>query len=172
GPARLPQQRARFVHVGGIAGKRHRQVIDLQGSRGTNVVPVLVRQGAGGQPAALAIDALVVAEFAADQDAGADARSLHAEDLQADLSIVEQQDIAGEHVRRKLLVGDSDRLIGAGIDGEAGIQGEVRAVGEFDLSGREAIDANFWAREVAQYADVASRPRGSSPHQIETARVV
>src|SRR5882762_6694262 len=63
-------------------------------------------------------------------------------------------------------------MIGAGIDRKARVQGEFRALDELDLSGHEALDANFRAREVAQYTDVASRLRGCRPHEVETPRVI
>ena len=123
-----------------------------------DVLAILVGQRAGGQAAALAVDALVVAELAADQHAGLDARAVDAQHLQADLPVVEQQHVAGEHVRRQLLVGDPDRSLGAGIDGERGIQGELRAVGELHLAGREAVDADLRALQIAEHARRSGRP--------------
>jgi hypothetical protein len=149
-----------------------REVIDLQRGRGANVFPVLVGQRTGGQAAALPVDAFVVAEFSADEHTGIDARPIDAENLQADLPIVEQQHVARGHVGREFLVGDSDGALGAGIHCEARIQGELRAIGELHPTSQEALDADFRAREVAQNTDVASGLRGGIPHQIEAPRVV
>ena len=70
------QQLARLVHVGAVARKGHRQVIHLERGGDADVLAILVGQRAGRQSAALAVDALVVAELAADQHAGLDARAL------------------------------------------------------------------------------------------------
>ena len=61
------QQIARFIHVRGIAREGNRQIIDLERGGDADVFAVLIGQGAGRQSAALAVDALVVAEFAAHQ---------------------------------------------------------------------------------------------------------
>src|SRR5208282_978076 len=93
-PAGLPEQRAGLVDVLAVAGEGDGEVVDLERRRRANVLPVLVGEGAGGQSAALAVDALVVAELAADQHPGLDARAVDPGDLQADLAVVEQQYVA------------------------------------------------------------------------------
>jgi hypothetical protein len=98
--ARVAQQLARFVHVRGVAREGHAEVIHLESRGSADILAILIGQRAGGQAPALTVDALAVAEFAADQHAGVDSRTLDAQDLQADLPVVQQQDIAGEHIRR------------------------------------------------------------------------
>src|SRR5271167_382962 len=92
--ARLAQQPAGFLHVLGVARKGYAEVIYLEFRGSDDVLSIPVRQCSGGQPAALAVDALVVAEFAAHHYASLDARAVDAHYLQADLSIVQQQYIA------------------------------------------------------------------------------
>ena len=153
-------------------GKDIAEIIHLERRGGADVLAILVGQRARGQAAALAVDALVVAEFAADQHARLDARALDAEDLQADLPIVEQQHIAGEHIRRQLLVRDPHARFGSRVDGERGIQRELRPVGQLHLAGHEAVDADFRALQIAEHADVAARlPRGLA-HQIDPAGMI
>ncbi len=166
------QQRTRLVHVGGIAGEGNRQVVDLERRRDANVLAVLVGQRTGRQAPALAIDALVVAEFAADQYPGLDPRAVDAEHLQADLAVVEQQHVADEQVRGQLLVGNADRMPGAGVDGEARVQRELGAVGEIRLARRESVDADLGTLKVAEHAHVAAGLLRGFPHQIETSRMI
>ena len=70
------QQAARLVHVRAVAREGHGQVIHLERGRDADILAILVGERAGRQSAALAVDALVVAELAADQHAGLDARAL------------------------------------------------------------------------------------------------
>ncbi len=92
--------------------------------------------------------------------------------LQADLAVVQQQHVAGEHVGRQFLVGDSDRVFGARIDGERGVQGELGAVLQLDLSRREAIDADLRSLQIAEHTHVAAGlPRGLA-HQFNPARMI
>ncbi len=170
--AGLAQQRASFVHVGGVARERNREKIDLQRSGGAQVLAILVGERARGQAPALAIDALVVAEFASDQHARHDPRTVDLLDLQADLAVVEQQHVADVHVGGELLVGDADRFLGTGVDRERGVEHEARAVGELRLAGGEAVDADLRALQIAQDADVAARLRGGLAHEIHATRMV
>ena len=60
---------ARHLHVGRALRKAHRQVLALERHRGLDVLHVLGGQGRRGQAAAGLVDALVVRELAADDDA-------------------------------------------------------------------------------------------------------
>src|ERR1700675_418120 len=102
--ARLAEQRARLLHVCGVARERNAEIVHLERGRRADILAILVGESAGGQAAPLAVDALVVAEFAADQDSRPDPRTLDGEDLQTDLAVVQQQHVAGEHIRGQFLV--------------------------------------------------------------------
>ena len=76
--ARFTQQLARLLHVGGVARKGHAEIVDLESRSRADVVAILVGQRARRQAAALPVDALAVAEFAADQQMDAVAKQIAA----------------------------------------------------------------------------------------------
>jgi hypothetical protein len=157
------QQAARLVHVRGVAREGYGQVVDLERGGELDVLPILVGQGAGRESAALAVDALVVAELPAHQHARADSGALDRLHLQADLPVVQQQHVARRDVGGQFLVRDADRALVAGIDIERGIERELGAVGELYLAGGETLDADLRSLQVAEHADIAAG--GCAPHR-------
>ncbi len=170
--AGVAQQLAGFVHVRGVAREGYAEIIHLELRGRADVLAILVGQGAGGQAAALTVDALAVAEFAAHQHARLDARAIDAENLQADLPIVEQQHVTGENVARQFLVGDAHARCSARVHGERGIQRELRPVHQLHLAGHEAVDADFRPLQIAEHAHVAARLLRRLAHQIHSARMI
>ncbi len=170
--ARIAQELPSFIHVRGIARERHAEIVHLERRGRADILAILVGERAGGQAAALTVDPLVVAEFAADQDSRANARTLDGEDLQADLPIVQQQHVAGENIRRQFLVRDAHARFGARIDGERRVQREFGAVGQLHLAGLEAVDADFRPLQIAEQAHVPARSTSGRAHQLDPARMV
>ena len=99
------------------------------------------------------VDAFVVRQLAADHDARVDARTVHARDVQHQLTVVEQQHIAGTHVLRQTLVGDADGGLVAGAGVERNVECEGVAFVQDDLALREALDADLRALQVAEHRD-------------------
>ncbi len=81
-----------------VLRERYRQVVGLDLRGGLHVVHVLGGERRRGEAAALAVDALVVRQHAADLDARRDRASGHRLHAQADQPVVEQQDRAGRDV--------------------------------------------------------------------------
>ncbi len=96
----------------------------------------------------------------------------YANDPQADLAVVQQQHIAGEYVGRQFLIGNSHRMLGAGIDGQRSVQGEFGAVSQLDLSGRKPVDADFRSLQIAEHAHVAAGLARSLAHQFDPACMI
>ena len=166
------QQAPCLVHVGAVLRERHGQIIDLERSGNADVLAVLVRERTRRQAAALAVDALVVAELAPHQHFGVYAGSVDRLHLQTDLAVVQEQDVADAHVRGQLLVGDADRLLVARLHGERGVEGELGAVDERDLAALEALHADLRALQVAEHPHVAACPPGGIPDHFHAPGVV
>jgi hypothetical protein len=152
-----PQKLPRLVDVGAVAREGHRQIVHLERRGDLDVLPVLVGERARGEPSALAVDALAVAEFTPHQHPGANARCIDRHDLQADLSVIEQQHVPDVHVVRQLLVGDADRTLRARIGRERGVEREFGAVGELDAAAAEALDPYFGPLQIPEHAHIAAR---------------
>ena len=63
-------------------------------------------------------------------------------------------------------------MVGAGIDGERGVEREFGAVGELHLAGGESVDADLRTLQIAEHADVAAGLARRLAHQLEPARVI
>ncbi len=163
-------QLARHFHVGGVLGETDRDVVGAQRHRGLDVVHVLGRQRRRRQPAALAVDALVVGQVAADLDDGLDLLAHHALDLQHDQAVVEQQQVTGADVARQLLVIQADALLVAQL--AASIQREAVAGVQRDLAALELADADLRALQIGHDADLAAHPTRRLAHQLGACHVV
>ena len=89
----------------------------------------LAGQGARGrQAAALAVDALVVGQHAADANRGDDLLTVHGDDVEDDAAVVEEQDDAGLDVVDQFRVIEADPLgvaeLAADVEDEGGAGGE------------------------------------------------
>src|SRR5207244_12716073 len=94
------QQRARLVHVGGVARERHRHVIHALLGDELYVLVVTRRHRGRRDAAALTVDPLAIGELAADANTGVERRVADTLDVQHDLPVIEQQGIAGGDVTR------------------------------------------------------------------------
>ena len=93
-------------------------------------------------------------------------------DVEHDLPVVEQQRVAGLHVARQVLVGDTDVTDRAGLGIELGIEREGRALEQHDPTFTEALDADLRAAEIEQDADAAIGALRGGAHQRQAAAAV
>ena len=102
------------------------------------------------QAAALAVDALVVRQFAADLDGRMDFTADDLVDRQDDQSIVEQQDVGGAQVARQLLVVETAALDVAqfAVFAPFRVEDEGGAVFQENLAVLKLTDANLWPVQV------------------------
>jgi hypothetical protein len=161
--ARGAHQLPRHVHVGAALGEGHRQVVGLDLGRGADVLHVLGGERGRGEPAALAVDALVVGEHAAVAHHGMHLLAAHAGDVQHDLAVVEQQHGAGHHVVGQLLVVQTDARAVAHLRG--GVEYEALPLLQADLAFLELADADLGALQVAQDGDGATELARQFLHQ-------
>ena len=164
-------QLAREVHVRGVTRERDGDVIDTPAAGELDVFAILVGERRRGDAAAFEIHALAVRQLAARDHFGVDARAGNLGDFELDESVVQQQDVAGLHVLRQVLVGAADDLLVARVDVVRGVEREGLAVLEIDLLVGEALDADLRAAEVGENADVTpGAPRGLV-HEVDAATV-
>ena len=104
-------QLARHVHVGGALREGDGDEIDADLGGRLDVVHVLAGQRRRGQAAALAVDALVVRQLAADDDAGVNLLAAHAGDFELQAAVVEEQDVAIDDVLGQVLVIEADAFL-------------------------------------------------------------
>ena len=122
------------------------------------------------QPAAEAIDALVVRECAAHDHPGDDFRSDDGLDFQFDEPVGEQKNVARAHVVRQLLVVQADPFRIAQIAFR--IEHEARAFGEGDLAFLELADPDLRALQVGHDAHASPQLIGEPAHQLRPADVI
>jgi hypothetical protein len=146
------QQLARHVHVGGALREGDGDEIDADLGGRLDVVHVLAGQRRRGQAAALAVDALVVGQLAADDDAGVDLMAAHAGDLELQAAVVEQQDVAMTDVLGQILVVEADALLVA--ERALGVEDEGFAGDQRDLAVLELADADLRPLQVARMPTV------------------
>ena len=92
-------------------------------------------------------------------------------DLELDEAVVQQQDVAGLHVLRQILVGAADDLLVARVDVVRRVERESLAVLEIDLLVSEALDADLRAAEVGEDAHVTAGAARGLVHQVDAAAV-
>ncbi|MNI25924.1 hypothetical protein D3C73_796030 [compost metagenome] len=99
------------MHVAGIPGKGHRQVVDLHVGGGLDVDAIFLGQRRRRKPAALAIDALVVRQRTADQHLAEQLTGLDIQHLEFDTPVIQQQDVVGAAVADQCFVINADALL-------------------------------------------------------------
>ncbi|MDT4837335.1 hypothetical protein FQZ97_710650 [compost metagenome] len=156
-------QLARHFHVGRVLRKADRDIVRAQGHGGLDVVHVLGRQRRRRQAAALAVDALVVGQVAANAHGGEDLGAQHAVHHQHDQAVVEQQQVAGADVARQVLVVQADAFLIAELAG--GIEDKGVARLERDLAVLELADTDLGALQVGHDGDLAPARLGGLAHQ-------
>jgi len=149
------QQLAGVVHVGGIARKGHRHIVQVQLGGQLDVAFVLVGQRRRGEPAALAVDALVVGQRAADQYPAAQFVATDTLHLHYHPAIVEQQLVADLAVLDQVGIVDTYHLLGTGIARVTDGKTEVIAGGQLDAFLGKAGNADLRALQVAQQSHMA-----------------
>ena len=91
---------ARHVHVGSALGEGNGDEVGADFGGRFDVVHVFCRERRRREPAALAVDPLVVGENPAVTNCRMNLRANHAQDFQDDSSVVEQQDVACAQIVR------------------------------------------------------------------------
>ncbi len=170
--AREAQQRARQIHVGGVARERHGDVVSAFGGRELDVFAVLVGERGSRDAAAAQVHALAIRELAAGDDLGVDARARHLGDLELDQAIIEQQDVARLHVLGQIQVGATDDFVIAGVGVVRRIEREGLAVLEIHLLVSEALDADLGTPEIREDADVTAGATRRFVHQVDATTVL
>jgi hypothetical protein len=131
-----------------LLGNETAKKIDADARRSPDVVHVLGGQRRCRKAAALAVDSLVVGEFAAVADDGEDLAADDPFDVEDDATIVEQEDTAGGDVPRQILVIEPHAFTIAQL--AARVEDEARALFEPDLAFGELADADFRALQVGE----------------------
>ena len=120
-PAARMSWRAMYMSAA-LLGKDTRRSPTPMSRGGADVVHVLGGERGRGEPAALAVDALVVGQLAADLDDGVDLVADHALHGELEAAVVEQQHVARLHVLGQVLVVEADALgvaeLAAGVEDE------------------------------------------------------
>ena len=166
------EQRPGFLDVRGLAHERHREVIHVERGGEPHVLAILVRQRLRRQPAAAAVDALVIGHLAAGRHLALDARARHRHDPELDLPVAEDQFVAGLHVLRKVGVRHADRAVRAVMRIERRIERERLALGEHRTPAREALDADLRPLQVAEHGHVLADDRGSPPDAFDATAMI
>ena len=122
----------------------------LQGE--AQVVGVLLGQCGQRDRSARQVDALVVGDGAAHDDAGAHAGGSHLDSLEANLAVVEQELVAELYVARQTLVGGAANFCGT--LNVFGGNGEIGAGLKVFLTVCEALEANLGALQVGKDSNV------------------
>ncbi len=169
---REAQQRARQVHVGGVAREGYGDVVGALGGRELDVLAILVGERRGGDAAAAQVHALAIGQLSAGDDLGIDARAGDLGDLELDQAIVEQQDVARLHVLGQIQVGAADDFIVARVGIVRRIEREGLAVLEIHLLVSEALDADLGSAEVREDADVTAGAPRRFVHQVDATTVL
>ncbi len=165
-------QLAGVAQVIAATGEGDGQVVHVHAGGGLDVFLVLLGQGRGGEAATLLVDALVVGERTGHGDRGVDAGAFDLLHLQLHATVVQQQDVAGDHVARQALVVDADLLLAAFTLAEGGIEDELVADGQIDLAVLEGRNADLGALQVAHDGDVTTQLGGDVTHLVGAQDVV
>src|SRR5690554_5793711 len=135
-----------------VAHEAYRHPVDVELRPELQVLHVLVREGGDAEGRVGDVDALVVAQHAADHDLGLDGVALEADRPEAEATVVEQEDVAHLDVVHQTLVGDAHTLLITGAVVARG-QIEARALLQCDLVLLEAAHADLGTLQVLQDAD-------------------
>ena len=164
------QQLPGHVHVFLVLGKRHGNVVGIDGDRGFHVVHVLGSQRRCGKASPLAIDALVVRQDATHLDASMDRVSLHRLDAQPNETIIEKQHSARFHIVRQLLVIQADPMLVAQL--AVSVQHERLSSLESHAARGKFADANLRALQVRHDGDFAAQRMCRIAHHARSSLMV
>src|SRR5690606_1773677 len=173
-PRRRPRPRqvvASQQQVVAVADEAHRDPVDVELGAELQVLDVLVREGRDREVGARDVDALVVREPAADEDARGHDAGLHAGHLDGEPAVVEEQHVADLDVGAQALVGHADARRVAGRRVVAG-ERELLAGLELDGSLREHAHADLRALEVLEDPDAAAEVLGGLADDVDDVEVV
>ena len=146
------------VDVVGVAHERERDEVGAELEAPAQVGLVLLGERGNVDRDAGQVDALVVRDRAGDDDLGRDPDAVGLEDLDLDLAVVDQQEVAGLDVLRQALEGRADDLLGA--DDVFGRDLEDVADLELVRAVRELAEADLRALQVDEDGD--RRPASSA----------
>ena len=167
---RCTHQLAGHVHVGRTLGEGDGNEIDADLGGGLDVVHVLGGECRGGEAPTLTVDALVVGQIAAHQNAGVNLMASHTGDFQFQAAVVEQQDVTALHVLGQFFVVQPDALVIA--HRALGIENERRTRFERDLAAFKLADPDFRALQVSEDAHRAPQLDGSGTDGFGTGAVI
>ena len=108
--AGIARQATSVVQVFAAAREGDGQVIDANFGGGDDVRFVFLRQRFGREAAAQLVNTLIVGQRSADGDFGEYLHALNFHDLQLYAAVVQQQNVAGNHVSRQPFIVDADFL--------------------------------------------------------------
>ena len=140
--------------------------VDAQVEREAEVLFVLFGEGRDADGDAREVEALVVGDHAADEDAGADAGTLDRGDVQDDASVVDEDGVAGADVSGQPAVrrGDLGTVAGHVLGGDGELVAESQAYGPVG----EPAQPDLGALQVGQDADgVSGRARGLTQKSVD-----
>ena len=135
-------QLARHIHVGTILWKRNSEKIRAYCHCSLDVVHVFGRQRRCGQPAALAIDTLVIRQHTTYLHLAFNAVAAHRHYLENDQAIVKQQHVFGLYIARQFFVVDAHLFLIAQF--AIGIEHKRVAVFQGNFVVFESADSDFW----------------------------
>ncbi len=161
----LQHQVASPLDISAGARERNREEIRLQLRGSLDVLNVLRGQRRRGEPAPLAVDALVVRQLAALLDQAENAGALDLHHPEHDASVVEQQRVAGRDILRQILVIESDAARVAEL--ALGVEHEFIPRAERDAIVLEAADANLRTLQIDQHPDRAAGFARERAHQFD-----
>ena len=145
------------VDVRGVAHERQRDVVGAELEAPAQVGFVLLRQRGHVDGDAGEVDALVVRDRAGDDALGLHLDAVGLEDLDLDLAVVDQQEVAGRHVVRQALEGRADEVLGA--DDVLGRDRQDVADLEVVRTGLELAEADLRPLQVDRAPRPAARCR-------------
>jgi|GEM_PF-5785315 len=168
----LGHRRPRLVQVAGLPHEGHRDVVHAGLDREDQVLAVLRGEGLGAQRDTGKVDALVVLEEPAVDHLGAHQLLLvRLQDPELEEPVVEEDPVAGVHVRGEEGIGGGDdllcprhRLVGG--DGERGPGDQLH------LPLHQLAGADLGTLEVAQDAHRLAHLQGGGPEHGERLRVL
>jgi hypothetical protein len=167
----LAQQVPSFVDILSVTREGYGYVVSLHLRRHLDVSAVLVGNRLRGQSTALAVDTLVVGQYASDHHTRIDFAAFDFLDPQHHSAVIEQQRVAAVHIFDQRLVGNTNALNATGFRIQRSIQDETPAFLEFNLAVLETVDTNLRSLQVCKHADLPAVRTGPVADCLGTLQV-
>src|SRR5690606_1910144 len=163
GPGKIVTSQQQVVTA---AHEAHRDPVDIELGAELQVLYILVGKGGQAEVRPGDVDALAVAQGAADDDNGVDDAGLDALDLKRQASVVEQQYVADLDVVTQALVGNPHAFAIARA-GVVASERELLAWLQGDLAVSEGADPDLRTLQVLQDADAYAQAGGSRTDGVD-----